>query len=281
MPASMDFIKSNQQRIYCVIIDTMLQEDLDNINGILKLIVPDNILEDELKHFVLGSSKKIRSVVSLLYFRAQNFEISDNIYRLLVVGELVHNASLLHDDVIDDADVRRGVVAFNKKHGSQIAILSGDYLLGIATDVLVQIDNNRITKLFSNCLKKMCETEINQFFTRGNTSSETDYIKICEGKTGTLFSTIMESVAILLDSDTESAKKFGAIYGLMFQVKNDLESISAENDKKNNLHTAVDVMGIEKTKCLLDNCRGKLLNIISDFPQNKYRIRLEDLIQGL
>ena len=68
-----------------------------------------------LKSFLLENSKFIRSKLAILYLKSQNLEINDDIYKILSAGEIIHSASLLHDDVIDDADIRRGRCSINKK----------------------------------------------------------------------------------------------------------------------------------------------------------------------
>ena len=127
----------------------------------------------------------------------------------------------------------------------------------------------------------MSESEINQFFMRGNLPAQEDYIDVCIGKTAELFSTILESCAIILNTDRVLAKKFGELFGICFQIRNDINKESATIDKKNGIYTAIDIYGIEKTNILLDNYKEELVNIVLNFEDNVYTEELKDLIKKL
>ena len=104
---------------------------------------------------------------------------------------------------------------------------------------------------------------------------------ICRGKTAKLFSAILESVSTLHGLNVESAVRFGDLFGLCFQIKNDLEPKSLNQDIKNKIYTAKDILGIEKTNYLLDNYKEEMREILSKFSDNVYKQSLEDLIKNL
>ena len=241
----------------------------------------DPIPNNDLRSFLLGSSKRIRSTLALYFLKSFNIEISDAIYKVLSVGEIIHNASLLHDDVIDNAKERRGVTTIGQKYSDKISILSGDYLLNLAINRLLDLENNEILNIFQNCTKTMIESEIKQFFLRGNLPSEKDYIDICIGKTAVLFSTILECCAILTKLPRDLARNFGQNFGICFQINNDLEQHSFNNDKENGVYTAIDILGFEKTSTLLDNYKSEIENLILNIPENIYKERLKDLYKKL
>lgn len=236
--------------------------------------------ENSITNFVLGSGKMIRSKVSLLYFLSQGVLLNDKFYKMLSAVEILHNASLLHDDVIDDAPTRRGKSTIAKDFSDKVSILVGDYLILFAFE---KIENScdEIKNIFKEYSRNIIETEIKQFFARGKFISTEEYIQICKGKTASLFILPLYVGAIDFIKDTNSAKKFGEMFGIAFQIKNDLEKFSAEVDAKNRLYTAKDILGIEKTLLLLDNYREEMMGIIKDFPNNIYKKKLEDLIKDL
>lgn len=234
-----------------------------------------------LKSFLLEDSKFIRSKLAILYLKSQNLEINDDIYKILSAGEIIHSASLLHDDVIDDADTRRGRCSINKKFSPKISILSGDFLLSLAIEKLLELKSFEILKIFKDCTKKMSLAEIEQFFLRDKIPMENEYLDICKNKTACLFSVILQSCAILTNLDLEKARLFGEIFGICFQIKNDLDKDSAEIDDKNGIFTAKKVLGIENTYNLLDNYKKDLNKIIVNFSENIYREELKGLIDSL
>ena len=119
----------------------------------------DNDIYSYLSEFLNSPTKRIRSMVTILYLKAFNQEVNID---LLLIGELIHNASLLHDDVIDEAKDRRGKPTLANVFNSHTAILSGDYLLSLATAKLIKLQNWNILKRFQNCIKRMSEAEILQ-----------------------------------------------------------------------------------------------------------------------
>ena len=223
----------------------------------------------------------IRSAIAILWIKANGAELSESVYKVLSAGEIIHNASLLHDDVIDDAEQRREEKTFTIKFTPKISILAGDYLVSYAIEKLNSLNNHSIVSNFKDCIKNMAQAEIRQYFLRNSEPDIDTYIEICEGKTASLFSTIMENSAVLAKLPSDEAKTIGKIFGILFQIKNDLNEESAKNDKHNGIMTAKDIIGIENTLILSDNYRGKLNKIVSDIPSNKYRKALEGLINEI
>ena len=258
-----------------------IKKELDSVKNELVKGFNDPIPNDILSDFVVNGSKFIRSTLAICYLKALECEITDKIIKLLAVGELIHSASLLHDDVIDNAQYRRGKSTISNQFSDKISILSVDLLLSEGVKKLLDIDNNEVLKIFLNCTQRMSLTEINQYFKRGTIPTEDEYIEICKGKTAVLFSAVLKSCAFLSNIDVEQAKKFSEIFGICFQIKNDLDLQSYLEDKQNRIYTAKDVLGIEKTNLLLDNYKMSMVELIDDLPQNIYKEGLEGLINSL
>lgn len=247
----------------------------------IKIKKNNSAMFDDLSDFVQGKSKRVRSLLCFLYLKSYNTDITSEIIELLTATELIHNASLLHDDVTDDSHTRRGVQNLFDKYGSKLSVISGDYLLSLAVGKILGLKNEYVLNLFLSAVKKMSEAEIDQFFSRNTDVSVEKYLCIVSGKTAPLFSACLESAAYLSGIDHNTAKTFGLNFGILFQINNDMDSVSAENDKINGIKTAVNILGIEKTLALKDNYNEELSKILISIPDNKYKTGIEDLIKLL
>ena len=259
---------------------SIINKELEQIKILIKEGIEEILPDKSLSSFLFSSGKYIRSTIPLLYFKALGYEANNNIYNILVAGELMHNASLLHDDVIDNAETRRNDTTIAKKYSSTISILTGDYLLSVVFEKLANTSNEIIND-FKDCAKKMTLAEISQFFLRDSIPSVEEYLSICEGKTASLFKTVLKSCATELNQDVDNAELFGKYYGICFQIKNDLNITSAQNDDLNGIYTAKNILGIEKTTLLLDNYKKEMREIIGAFPTNIYKQALEDIINNI
>lgn len=242
------------------------------------LFTNSNNVYTELKHFLESPTKRIRSLITILYLKALG--VSPNI-DLLVTGELIHNASLLHDDVLDNAKTRRNHPTLWTKFNQHISILLGDFLLSLATERLIKIGNWNVLANFQNCIKKMSEAEILQYSLRNKVPTKEQYLEIIEGKTAELFVAILESSCLISKPPQVQAASFARNFGMLFQLKNDLEKQSASADLENKIYTLKDIIGIEKTKVLMDNYQEDILKEIKELPQNIYSKGLEDLLGKL
>lgn len=263
-------------------IKQIVETEIDAVNYKLNTLAINNVeIHKELTDFINSPSKRIRSLCAILYFKSNFLRIEPEFINILVIGELIHNASLLHDDVIDNSQSRRGKPTIGLKYTPQIAILSGDLLLSIATEMLIELNNSEIIKIFQKCTKKMSEAEINQYFLRGKNPSLNEYINIAEGKTASLFEAIFRSCAHITNSEQEKSENFAKNFGILFQLKNDVEINSAKTDEQNNIYTPKDFLGIEKTQILIDNYFDKVRREIEEFPESIYKKGLLDLLNSI
>lgn len=245
------------------------------------LIKIKNDVFKDLNNFLLGKSKRIRSLISILYLKAFGKKITNDVSDILFVTELIHNASLLHDDVIDNSPLRRGERNLYDKYGSKVSVLSGDYVLSVAVEQLLAVANSKITDLFLVATKNMSEAEIIQLAGRNRDIDIEQYLRIICGKTASLFKACLTSCAMLSRLEVDTAANFAENFGILFQINNDLSPESVENDNQNFIKTAAGIIGIEKTLDLKDNYKEELSKILIDIPENKYKSGIEDLIRLL
>jgi geranylgeranyl pyrophosphate synthase len=151
---------------------------------------------------------------------------NDELIALACVPELIHTATLLHDDVLDQADLRRGQPTVRAKWGNQLAILGGDWLLARASQTLATLNHPPLVGLYANVLAQLCEGETLQHMARYQSECPTlpDYEQRLAGKTASLFSAACQAPALWLGSGTtatEALAHYGYHLGLAFQWVDD------------------------------------------------------------
>lgn len=190
-------------------------------------------------HIIGGGGKRIRPLLLICVAAACGGK-GDGRYPLAAVVEFIHTASLLHDDVIDNAQTRRGRISANNLWGNQASILVGDYLYARSFDLMTRYGNERIIKCLAQATTAMAEGEVFQLTKVGDIGiTEKDYLKIIEGKTAVLIAAACEIGAIIGEADEDSVKlfsRFGHAIGMAFQIVDDALDYAAE---ENNLGKSI------------------------------------------
>lgn len=177
------------------------------------------------KYILRQKGKKIRPTLVLLSAKTVG-EINESTYRAAILVELLHTATLIHDDVVDSAETRRGLLSINSVWKNKIAVLMGDYLL--SRGLLLSVDNNDFDflKVITNTVKRMSEGELLQIQkTRKLNNDEETYFKIISDKTASLLSTCTQVGALSVTKDQkviEDFRNFGENLGIAFQIKDDI-----------------------------------------------------------
>lgn len=281
-------------------IKQLAQKELDLIEE--KMVSDINIrepLQTSVVEFLKAPSKHIRPLVSILYLKACNKELTEKQLDVLTLVELVHNASLIHDDIIDESTIRRGRKTISAEFNNKLGVISGDYILSIVLEKLTEINNIKITKNFAKTIKQMTIGEINQNFDRFKIGTIEDYIEKTKNKTAYLFETALVCPATLSQNtyDTEKISELGISIGTAFQIRDDILNFTqndplkpAKNDIRDGIYTAPVILGsesdnynsgIEKTKVLLNNYIQSAKNIINNLPANSYKTALEEFLELL
>ena len=215
--------------------------DLDNFEIELKKIINNsqNFLMQDLENFLFKNPKRLRPIFVFLFSKILEID-SENVLKIALATEIIHNASLLHDDVIDEEEYRRNTETFYKKFGSKIAILEGDFLLSLALEILSKT-NNQITLIFAKRIKDTILGEIEQNINTNKIIDEEIYYRKTFNKTGSLFLAGLEALFALKEIDNkikESLINFIKQYALAFQIKNDIDNfLSNKSDIKNGNYT--------------------------------------------
>lgn len=204
-----------------------IQEDLSRVKECLRSIIKVEFpwLAKQLDYVVGGGGKGIRPALTLLSgkFYRYNLEL---LLPMAASVELMHTATLIHDDAIDKSMSRRGKATIYKLWGGEPAILLGDYLFAKAGEFVSDTQSPRVIKLFSQTLATISSGELNQFFSAYNLKQTRDqYFKKISGKTASLFALSTESGAILSGAPEKSVRilrDYGHYLGIAFQIVDDI-----------------------------------------------------------
>lgn len=203
-------------------------------NLLINLPVKSSLLSEVIKHIFKAGGKRIRPALCFLVALGTGKITSKHII-LAELTELIHTASLIHDDIIDSARLRRGVETINSLWNDKISVISGDYLFAQASVRLGEIENNEIVKIYAKVLSDLCDGEIEQYLFKYNTNISWEYyIQKSTTKTASLFAAACKSAAILNNAPsyaTSKANLLGEVLGIAFQIKDDLMDFTSTTKK--------------------------------------------------
>jgi len=197
-----------------------------------KLTSDVGLVQKMTDYHIQTGGKRLRALLTLGSAKLCGYSKGGRDINLAACVELIHSATLMHDDVIDDGNLRRGKKTLNSIWGNQSSILIGDYLLSRCFEIMVEDGNLEILKLLSSASAQIAQGEILQLQHKGEIDMlEETYLKIISSKTAALFSAATKVGAIL--SNTESREKdaldfYGKNIGLTFQIADDTLDYNSE-----------------------------------------------------
>ncbi len=213
-----------------------IQEELDKVEDRLRSVkkVDSSYLSTLLDHSLQSNGKRIRPALTLLSGKFYDYNL-DYLLPMATAVELMHTATLVHDDAIDNSLIRRGRPTINKLWGEEKAVLLGDYLFAEAGAFTATTKNLRVIKHFADTLKTISSGELNQAFNAFNLEqSRPQYLQRVAKKTAALFSLATESGAVLSQAPEESIQiliEYGHNLGIAFQIVDDiLDFIGSEEE---------------------------------------------------
>ena len=214
-----------------------IENELKNFEAKLKEVIlnTDNFLTYDLEKFMFTSPKRLRPIFIFLFAKILKID-NPLVGNIALITELIHNASLIHDDIIDEEKVRRNNPTFFEKYGSKLAVLEGDLLLSLA---LEQISNTNIeiSRIFASKIKSTIQGEISQNENNNKITDIETYYKKTIAKTANLFLAGLEALFTLSKEDKD-LYYFMKNYALAFQIKNDIDNFKTNSsDYKNGNYT--------------------------------------------
>ena len=186
---------------------------------------PNPLLSEIICHVNRQRGKQMRPMLVLLVAKMFG-EITEPAYNAALALELLHTASLVHDDVVDDSMQRRGQPSVNAIYNNKLAVLSGDYLLSTSLVLTGRSANVRVTQIIGSLGQTLADGEIVQIFhSRNQSVSEDVYFEIIRKKTASLFSSCAEIGALTAgasQADIDRARQMGEFIGICFQIRDDI-----------------------------------------------------------
>ena len=268
-------------------LEVRLLSDMNRVEELLRSHIEGEypLVIETSRHLVEAGGKRLRPLLTLL---AAQFGNSSNydIIKAAVCCELTHLATLYHDDVMDDALLRRGVMSANSKWGNAVAILTGDYLFSKVSDMLADIGPEAV-KLQAKTFERLVIGQIKE--TQGETEGLTPiqhYLKVVSDKTGSLIATSARFGALLSGAKPEIVElltKFGEKIGIAFQIADDLLDVTSDStasgktpgtDLREGIPTLVSLYVIDKNAPEDQELISKLQHPISE-------LELKDVILQL
>lgn len=210
----------------------LMTENLKNLIG-----ARHPILYAAAEHLFGAKGKRVRPAIVLLVSRATMLErdITSRHRRLAEITEMIHTASLVHDDVVDEAELRRGVPTVHSSFGNRIAVLAGDFLFAQSSWYLANLDSLEVVKLLSQVIMDLAEGEIQQGLNRFSADLSIEaYLEKSYYKTASLIANSSKAAAVLSEVPKEVAEQmydYGRHLGLAFQIVDDLLDFTGSTEE--------------------------------------------------
>jgi len=206
------------------ILGDRLHDDMTDVNGIIlnRLQSDVPIIPELAGYLIAAGGKRIRPILTLACASLCD-DASDNPKKMAAAVEFIHTATLLHDDVVDGSDQRRGQPAANEVFGNQASVLVGDFLFARAFELMVETNNINALNSLAKASSIITEGEVLQMSLAGDIAiTQGQYFKIIEAKTAALFAAACEVAPILKNMDSKPFTEYGHNLGMAFQIIDDV-----------------------------------------------------------
>ena len=222
-------------------INTLITDDMSKLNACIQTrLHSEVVLINQIGgHIINSGGKRLRPIIHLLSAKALAYGGSQHV-DLSAIIEFIHTATLLHDDVVDNSDLRRGEDTANALWGNAVSVLVGDFLYSRAFEMMVEIDRMPIMAILSKATNTIAEGEVLQLLNcHDPDTTEERYLEVIHSKTAKLFEAASELAAIICDRPSEEQQamaKYGMHLGCAFQLIDDvLDYTSSAEDMGKNL----------------------------------------------
>ncbi|TNH00367.1 octaprenyl diphosphate synthase [Testudinibacter sp. TR-2022] len=214
-------------------IQTLCAEDMHAVNAlILAQMNSDVVLINQLGHYIIsGGGKRIRPMIAILAARALGYQGTAHITTATFI-EFIHTATLLHDDVVDESDMRRGKETANALFGNAASVLVGDFIYTRAFQLMTSLDSLKILKIMSDATNVIAEGEVLQLMNCNDpNTTEQSYMQVIYSKTARLFEAATQCAAIVTQANEkieQALADYGRYLGTAFQLVDDVLDYSAD-----------------------------------------------------
>lgn len=211
----------------------LVNDDLDKVNQtiMLKMQSPVALIPQLAGHLIASGGKRLRPMLTLASSRLCGYE-GDRHTHLATCVEFIHSATLLHDDVVDKSDLRRGEDTANAIWGNKASVLVGDFLFSRSFELMVEDGSLEVLRILSSASSVIAEGEVMQLVTANDTdTTEHAYMEVICAKTAALFAAACEIGGVISDrpaSECEALMSYGKNLGIIFQLIDDVLDYSAE-----------------------------------------------------
>ena len=215
---------------------TLTADDLRDVNDLIVRAMdsPVALIPQLAGHIVAAGGKRLRPMLTLASARMCGYE-GNRHKGLSACVEFIHTATLLHDDVVDESELRRGLASANAVWGNKASVLVGDFLFSRAFELMVADGSLTILEVLSHASKVIAEGEVMQLTTSNDTSTgETAYLEVIRSKTAQLFSAACRIGAVIADRpkvEEDALETFGMNLGIAYQLIDDVLDFSAKQAK--------------------------------------------------
>ena len=254
-------------------INDQLSNEIDDLNAFLKKVTTTEIplINALSSHMIDSGGKRIRPIIVFLISKIMSNE--KKVIESAAIIELIHAATLLHDDVVDQSDVRHNVNTANKVWGNDSAVLVGDFLYSRAFELIVEINREQVYKILAETTNKISQGEVMQLMYKEKIIEDKEkYIEIVYLKTGKLFeASALVATDIAGSSDLDWAREFGKNFGIAYQLRNDYLDYFGD-DKETGKNIAEDLSEGKSTLPLIHSYMNSNTNdksTIEDIFNNK------------
>jgi octaprenyl-diphosphate synthase len=216
-------------------IQSLIKDDMAAVNAMIQdRLQSEVVLINQVGHYIVNSGgKRLRPIIAILAARACGYSGNNHI-NLATIIEFIHTATLLHDDVVDNSDMRRGRETANNLWGNEASVLVGDFLYTRSFEMMVEMDSMRLMKILSHTTNVIAEGEVLQLLNCNDPdTTEARYLEVIHHKTAKLFEAAGQLGAVINNCDdaTEQAMANYAMHlGSAFQLVDDLLDYSDSSD---------------------------------------------------
>ncbi|MCW9015079.1 MAG: octaprenyl diphosphate synthase [Gammaproteobacteria bacterium] len=217
-------------------IKALIADDMATVDALIqKRLASDVVLVNQLSHYIVNSGgKRLRPLLSLIASRAYSYQ-GEHHFTLAAIIEFIHTATLLHDDVVDESDLRRGRETANALFGNAASVLVGDFLYSRAFEMMVEVESMKVMQILAETTNIIAEGEVMQLMNCHDAdTTEQRYLDVIHAKTAKLFEAATRLGAVITgrpEAEEKAMANYGMHLGTAFQLVDDVLDYSSNSEE--------------------------------------------------